>query len=60
MSTISIHADQIRPGDLLDHGGRSRRITGVLHRAGWAFPVAVDGTGWAIALGHGAVTVRRG
>ena len=59
MSTISIHANEIRPGDLLHHGGRSRRITGVLHRAGWAFPVAVDGTGWAIALGNADVTVRR-
>jgi hypothetical protein len=58
--TITIHADEIRPGDLLNYGGRPHRTTDVSWHAGWAFPVAMDGAGWAIALGHHLITVSRG
>jgi hypothetical protein len=58
-TTISIHADELRPGDLLDYGGRPRRITDVIRRSGFSWPVAVDGTGWAMALGQGPLTVWR-
>jgi hypothetical protein len=34
-------------------------ITNVEHRDGWAWPVAADGTGWAIALGRQLVDVVR-
>ena len=34
-------------------------ITDVERRDGWAWPVAADGTGWAIALGHRLVCVER-
>ena len=60
MTTISIHADELRPGDLLDYGGRRHRITDVIRRAGSSWPFAVDGSGWAIALGRGPVNVWRG
>jgi hypothetical protein len=59
-TTISIHADELRPGDLLDYAGQPRRITNVVRRSGFAWPIAVDGTGWAMALGHRPLTVRRG
>jgi hypothetical protein len=59
-TTISIHADDLRPGDLLDYRGQPHRITDVLRRAGWSWPIAVDGTGWAIALGNGPLSVWRG
>jgi hypothetical protein len=59
-TTISIHADELRPGDLVDYGGHPHRITAVLRRAGWSWPIAVDGTGWAIALGSRPLNVRRG
>ena len=59
-TTISIHADQLRPGDLLDYGGRPHRITDVIRRAGSSWPIAVDGTGWAIALGQSPLSVWRG
>jgi hypothetical protein len=56
---IDVHADELRPGDLVDYRGRPHRITDVVRRAGWAWPIAVDGTGWAIALDHGLVNVWR-
>ena len=58
-TTISISANQLRAGDIVDYGGRWHRITDVARRAGGAWPIAVDGTGWAIALGDRPVTVRR-
>ena len=59
-TTISIHADELRPGDLLDYCGRPHRITDVVRRSGWSWPIAVDGTGWGIALGDGPLSVWRG
>jgi hypothetical protein len=57
--TLEIHADELRPGDILDYQGRAHRITEVLRAAGWAWPIAMDGTGWAIALDHHDVIVSR-
>ena len=54
----TIHADEIRPGDVV-HDGRDHRITHVDRQAGWAWPIAADDTGWAMALGHQAIEVRR-
>jgi hypothetical protein len=56
---IKIYADELRPGDVVAYGGRDRRITSVDRRNGWAWPVAADGTGWAIALDHHLVHVSR-
>jgi hypothetical protein len=55
----TIHADQLQPGDLVVYGGHGHLITDVERAAGWARPVAVDGTGWAIALGRQLVSVVR-
>jgi hypothetical protein len=60
MSTIKISADQLRPGDVVSYGGHWHRVTNVVRRAGGSWPVAVDGTGWAIALGNRPLSVRRG
>ncbi len=59
-TTISIHADELRAGDLVNYDGRPHRITDVIRRPGSSWPIAVDGTGWAIALGNGPVSVWRG
>ena len=59
MTRTNIHADELRAGDVLDYGGRCRRITNVVQHAGGSWPIAVDGTGWAIALGQRSVTVWR-
>jgi hypothetical protein len=56
---VRIHADEIRPGDIVHYHGRKHRITDVSRRAGWAWPIAADGSGWAIALDHGVVSVLR-
>ena len=59
-NTLSISANQLRAGDIVDYGGRWHRVTDVVRRGGGSWPIAVDGTGWAIALGDRPVTVRRG
>ena len=58
-TTIDIPLHDVRPGDVVVDGGHRRRITDVRRGAGWSWPVAVDGTGWAIALGRRPVTVAR-
>jgi hypothetical protein len=59
MSTFSIAANQLRPGDLVSYDGNWHRVTTVVRRPGASWPVAMDGTGWAIALGHTPMSVRR-
>jgi len=54
-----IHADELRPGDVVACGGECHRITHVDRGAGWAFPIAGDGCGWGMALGHGLIDVLR-
>ena len=58
--TIRIHADELRPGDVVEYHGHAHRITEVSRHDGWAWPIAVDGTGWAMALDHCLVSVFRG
>ena len=55
----TIHADELQPGDTVVYGGRRRRITDVHRRDGWAWPIAADGTGWAMALDHQLIDVLR-
>ena len=56
---MKIHADELRPGDVIAYDGHHRRITSVHRRDGWAWPIAADGTGWAIALDHRVIDVGR-
>jgi len=56
---ITIHAEELEPGDVVVYGGHVRRITRVDRRDGWAWPIAADGTGWAIALDRHLIDVRR-
>jgi hypothetical protein len=56
---MSIHADELQPGDLLVYDGHVHQITNVDRQDGWAWPIAADGTGWAIALGHHLIDVYR-
>jgi hypothetical protein len=55
----TIPADEVRPGDVVVYGGHERRITRVDRRDGWAWPIAADETGWAMALDHHLIAVRR-
>ncbi len=59
-NTVNISANQLRAGDVVDYGGGWHQITDVVRRVGGSWPIAVDGTGWAIALGDRPVTVSRG
>jgi hypothetical protein len=56
---LAIHADELQPGDIVVYGGRSRRITHVHQGDGWAWPIAADNTGWAIALDRQLIDVQR-
>ena len=55
----TIHADEIVPGDVVVYDGHTHLITNVERGDGWAWPIAADGTGWAIALGHELIDVDR-
>ena len=55
----TIHADELRPGDVLAYDGHIHVVTHVERGDGWAWPIAADGTGWAIALGHQLIDVER-
>jgi hypothetical protein len=55
----TIHADELQPGDVVAYNGCTRQITRVDRRDGWAWPVAADDTGWAIALSHDLIDVHR-
>jgi hypothetical protein len=55
----TIHAHELRPGDVVEYGGRCHKITRVERRDGWAWPVAADDTGWAIALDRYLIPVYR-
>jgi hypothetical protein len=55
----TIHAHDLRAGDIVDYHGQRHRLTHVDRHAGWAWPVAFDDTGWAMALGHDLVVVHR-
>jgi hypothetical protein len=56
---VKIYADELRAGDVVAYGGHHRRIARVDRRDGWAWPIAADGTGWAIALDHRLIDVTR-
>jgi hypothetical protein len=47
----TVAATELRPGDIVIHRGELHPIDHVDRGAGWAWPVASDGAGWAIALG---------
>ncbi len=55
----TIHADELRAGDVVEYHGAPHRVSHVERGAGWAWPVAFDDEGWAIALGHGLVVIDR-
>jgi hypothetical protein len=55
----TIHADDLEPGDVIRYDGCVHTITHVDRRDGWAWPIAADGTGWAIALGHHLICIDR-
>ena len=55
----TIHTCDLRSGDVVDYHGQPHRVAHVDRRAGWAWAVAFDDAGWAMALGHHLVAVDR-
>jgi hypothetical protein len=58
-STTTIYADHLRPGDVVDSPGGPHLVSHVDLQMGWAWPIAFDDRGWAMALGHDLVVVHR-
>ena len=59
-SMTTIYAEQLQAGDVVvDDLGRAHEVTHVDRRDGWAWPIAFDDAGWAMALGHQLVAVHR-
>jgi len=56
---MMIVADELRPGDVVDYHGCLHQVVHVDRRDGWAWPVACDATGWAMAVGAELVVVDR-
>jgi len=59
MRPTTIESLDVEPGDIIDSCGRAHRVTHVDRHGGWAWPIAFDDEGWAMALGHVLVEVRR-
>jgi hypothetical protein len=57
MTTICAH--DLQPGDIVDYNGQPHQVTHVDRNKGWAWPVAFDDAGWAMALGNDLVVVHR-
>ena len=54
-----IEAEQVRTGDIVEYGGERHLVTEIRRPSGASWPVACDGAGWAIALGHQPLVVQR-
>jgi hypothetical protein len=55
----TVHADELQPGDIVVYDGHAHQIARVDRREGWAWPIAADDTGWAIALAHEPICIER-
>ena len=55
----AIPSQDLEAGDIVHYGGQPHRVSHVEYHSGWAWPIAFDDAGWAIALGHALVVVQR-
>ena len=55
----TIGAYEVRPGDIVVYDGEQHQVDHVDREAGWAWPVASDGVGWAMALGDAVMILDR-
>lgn len=55
----TIEARDVRAGDIVLYCGERHRVARVDHLRGWAWPVAFDGSGWAMALGGSVMIAAR-
>jgi hypothetical protein len=57
MPSAAIRSFDLQEGDIVDYHGHLHRVTHVDCQNGWAWPIAFDDAGWAIALGPDVVVV---
>jgi hypothetical protein len=53
----SIHVDEVCAGDVVEYHGELHHVTRVERDNGWAWPIACDDSGWAVAIGHELIVV---
>ena len=58
-SMTAIHADELRPGDVVEYHGKRHVVSRIDRIDGASWPIACDGRGWAMALGREFVLVER-
>ena len=54
-----IEAEQVQAGDIVEYCGERHLVTEIRRPRGAAWPMALDGAGWAIALGSQPLSVER-
>lgn len=59
MLSAAIRSPDLQEGDIVDYHGHLHRVTHVDCYNGWAWPIAFDDAGWAIAVGPDLVVVHR-
>jgi hypothetical protein len=59
MPSTVIRSCDLHVGDIVDYHGHLHRVTHVDCHSGWAWPIAFDDAGWAMALGPHLVVVQR-
>ena len=59
MPSAAIRSLDLQARDIVDYCGCLHRVTHVGWHSGWAWPIAFDNAGWAIALGPDLVVVQR-
>jgi hypothetical protein len=55
----TIHAEELRPGDVVDYQGQRHVVRRIHRQRSSSWPVACDDAGWAMALGHTLIAVHR-
>jgi hypothetical protein len=56
---IKIPPHDLRAGDVVDYHGELHTVAHIDQEVGWAWPVAFDDAGWAIAVGGDLLCVNR-
>lgn len=58
MASTAIRSLDLQAGDIVEYRGALHRVAHVDWHHGWAWPIAFDDAGWAIAVGPGLVVQR--
>ena len=57
-AVLLVPADEVHAGDVVRYCGEWHEVIRVDRGDGWLWPVATDGAGWAMALGHDLIALH--